>query len=70
MFGAVDVATRFTRTSPIHWIYYTSERFAKAQTSGKPILLEFTAAWCLNCHALEQGVLHQPEVVKLLNSTD
>ncbi|MDB6033335.1 MAG: hypothetical protein JWM16_3673 [Verrucomicrobiales bacterium] len=69
-FGAVHAAVRFTRASPIHWIYFTPDRFTKAQQTGKPILLEFTAAWCLNCHALEQGVLHQPEVVKLLNSTN
>jgi thiol:disulfide interchange protein DsbD len=34
------------------------------------IVLEFTAAWCLNCHALEQAVLHQPRVVAALNSTN
>lgn len=66
--GALGAGIRFTRTSPIRWVYFTPERFAHAQQQRKPILLEFTAAWCLNCHALEQSVLHHPEVVKLLNS--
>ena len=35
-----------------------------------PFLLEFTAAWCLNCHALEQAVLHNPRVVTLLNAAN
>ena len=60
--------SKLTRGSPIHWTYYTPERLADAQRSGKVIVLEFTAAWCLNCHALEQAVLHQPRVVAALNS--
>jgi len=68
--AAVLMGVRFTKGSPIHWIYYTPERLAEAQRSGKLVVLEFTAAWCLNCLALERGVLHQPKVVQLLNSTD
>ena len=60
---------RLTRGSPIHWVYYTPERFAAARSQSKVVVLEFTAAWCLNCTALEQGVLHQSKVVSLLNSS-
>jgi len=62
------IGTRFTRESPIHWVYFTPERLATAQHQAKVLVLEFTAAWCLNCHALEQAVLHDPRVVALLNS--
>jgi thiol:disulfide interchange protein DsbD len=62
------VGIRFTKSSPIHWIYFTPERFAAAHKSAKVIVLEFTAAWCLNCHGLEQGVLHNSNVVALMNS--
>jgi thiol:disulfide interchange protein DsbD len=68
--GGVAGGVKLTRGSPIHWTYYTPTRLAEAQRNGKVVLLEFTAAWCLNCHALEQAVLHQPRVVKLLNSPD
>jgi thiol:disulfide interchange protein DsbD len=27
----------------------------------------FTAEWCLNCKALEQGVLNSPKIVNLFN---
>src|SRR5262249_12050052 len=50
--------------------YFTPERFAAARSQDKVLVLEFTAAWCLNCHALEQAVLDDPRVVKLLNSTN
>jgi thiol:disulfide interchange protein DsbD len=66
--SSVAMGTRLTRGSPIHWTYYTPQRLAEQQRNKKVIVLEFTAAWCLNCHALEQAVLHHPRVVSLLNS--
>ena len=62
------VGFRFTRGSPIKWVYYTPERLAQAQQQKNAVVLEFTAAWCLNCHFLEKNVLHDPKVVALLNS--
>jgi thiol:disulfide interchange protein len=66
--GAIALGVTFTRSSPVGWIYYTPARLAEAQQQGKVVVLEFTAAWCLNCHALEKAVLHHSEVVQLLNS--
>ena len=42
---------------------------SEAVAQKKAVVLEFTAAWCLNCHALEQAVLHNPRVVEALNSS-
>ena len=53
---------------PIPWVYYTPERFASAQAEGQVVVLDFTAEWCLNCKALESGVLHRDEIVQLLES--
>src|SRR5205823_5470967 len=68
--GANGAGVRFTRHSPIHWIYYTPQRLAEAQKERKVIVLEFTAAWCLNCVGLEQSVLHNARIVQLLNSSN
>jgi thiol:disulfide interchange protein DsbD len=65
---AIAVGIRFTKGSPVKWVYYTPQRLAEAQAQKRVVVLEFTAAWCLNCHLLEQAVLHQPSVVALLNS--
>src|ERR1044071_5250961 len=70
LLAGLTIGVRFTRSSPIHWLYFTPERFAQAQHRSKMLVLEFTAAWCLNCQALEQTVLHDPRVVALLNSTN
>lgn len=51
---------------PIDWVHYTPERFSESAAKGEVIVLDFTAEWCLNCKALESGVLHQDEIVELL----
>jgi len=65
---AVLIGVRFTDRGPIDWVYYTPDRLTEARASGKTVVLEFTAEWCLNCHALEQTVLHDKRVVELFNS--
>ncbi|MDX1566045.1 MAG: cytochrome c biogenesis protein CcdA, partial [Phycisphaeraceae bacterium] len=75
-FGALMVAAglwlavSMTDRGPIDWVYYTPERLAEAQQKQKVVVLEFTAEWCINCHALEQAVLNQPKVVEALNRPD
>ncbi len=66
--STLALAHSFTRRGPIAWIGYTPERFAKYHAEGKIVVMEFTAQWCLNCKTLEATVLHQPEIVALLNS--
>lgn len=59
-------AVRLTDQGPIDWVYYTPQRFEAATENRKIIVLVFTAEWCLNCKALEQGVLKNPKIVTLL----
>ena len=58
-------AVRLTDQGPIDWVYYTAERFDAATNERKVIVMVFTAEWCLNCKAMEQGVLNSPEIVSL-----
>lgn len=53
---------------PIDWVGYTPERFADAQRRGDVVVMDFTAEWCLNCKALEAGVLNTDRIVELLHS--
>lgn len=61
-------AHRQNDRGPIRWIGFTPERFEKARTEGKVIVLDFTAEWCLNCKALETSVLHLKDVAASLNA--
>jgi thiol:disulfide interchange protein len=65
--GAAWGGVRFTDRGPIQWVYYTPQRLAAAQATGKVVVLEFTAEWCLNCKALEEVVLRDRRVVAALH---
>ena len=63
-------AVRLTDQGPVDWVYYTPQRFETAAANRKIVVMVFTAEWCLNCKALEQGVLKNPKIVKLLARED
>ncbi|MFO0874838.1 MAG: cytochrome c biogenesis protein CcdA [Phycisphaerales bacterium] len=66
--AAVSAYIGVTQTSPgpIKWTYYTPDRFASALRSGNVVVMDFTAEWCLNCKALEAGVLFPEAVSSML----
>lgn len=59
-----------TRIGPIEWIPYQKQSFEEAVKSGKTVVLEFTADWCLNCKTLEIAVLHDRDIIKRLSMND
>ena len=61
---------RFTDRGPVDWIYYTEDRFQSALEEGRAVVMVFTAAWCLNCKALEQSVLRSDTVAERLQQKD
>ncbi|MGD8267652.1 MAG: cytochrome c biogenesis protein CcdA [Desulfobacterales bacterium] len=65
--GSVFGGLRFTDKGPIDWIYYTEDRYQAALAEGRVVVMVFTAAWCLNCKALQQGVLQRQAVAAVLN---
>lgn len=72
--GAVQVARQpaFAPTSlsgtvsqgGIDWVAYTPETLAELRAQGKPVFLDFTAAWCINCKVNEAGTLRNPAVIE------
>ncbi len=63
-------ALRFTDDGPVEWVYYTEERFRHALSEEQVVVMVFSAAWCLNCKALEHSVLRTRSVVELLSQAD
>jgi thiol:disulfide interchange protein DsbD len=63
-------AVRLTNQGPIDWIYYTENRFKTATSERKVIVMVFTAEWCLNCKAIEQGVLNNSKILALFERDD
>ena len=63
-------ALRLTDRGPVDWVYYSPQEFETAISNRKIVVMVFTAEWCLNCKALEQGVLKNSKIVKLLAHED
>ncbi len=68
--GSVAFAVEQNDRGPVKWQAWTPERFAEARATGKVVVVDFTAEWCLNCKALEASVLHRKEVASVLNSDE
>jgi thiol:disulfide interchange protein DsbD len=49
----------------IKWIPYDEKLIAMAAAEKKPLILDFYAAWCSPCIAMERKVFEDPEVVGL-----
>lgn len=47
-----------------HWQPYSAEKLESLLAEGKPVFLNFTAAWCISCLVNEKVALSQPEVVE------
>ena len=48
------------------WTAYSPSAFADAARSGKPIVIDFTAAWCVNCKEIEHDVFENGAVAPTL----
>lgn len=60
-------AIHLTDQGPIDWVYFSPQQYEAAIGNRKIVVMVFTAEWCLNCKALEQGVLNSPKIVNLFN---
>lgn len=47
----------------IPWVPYTLEVLAQAKAEGRPVLLYFSAAWCLPCQELSGTTFRAPAVL-------
>ncbi len=63
-------AVQLTDPGPVDWVYYTPQRFSEASDDKKIVVMVFTAEWCLNCKALEQGVFKDSKIVTLFATED
>lgn len=51
-----------TSTQATAWQPFSPERLAAARADGKPVFVDFSAAWCLSCQVNERVVLDRSDV--------
>ena len=50
----------------IPWQQYDADSIKTALTQKRPVLIKFTADWCLNCHAVDRIVYCRSDISKLI----
>ena len=44
------------------WQPYSAQKTEAALASGRPVFINFTAAWCITCQVNKRTTLHRPEI--------
>jgi thioredoxin-related protein len=64
--GALVSAAAAGESAKIDWVDYQTG-LVRAQESGKPLMVNFTAAWCKFCKQMKAETYSDPAVVAFLN---
>ena len=53
------------RAEGVRFEHYREEAVAAAFASGRPVIMDFSASWCLPCHELDRNTFTHREVIDL-----
>ena len=59
----LDALLRTPSENGLSWKPYSEQNIAAAYSDSRPVLIEFTADWCINCKVLEKTTYANPEVI-------
>jgi thiol:disulfide interchange protein len=53
----------------LQWESFSPEKLQQYRAEAKPVLVDFTAAWCLSCQVNERAVFHSTEIQQRLHDS-
>jgi len=66
--SVVQTGSAASEAAELVWQPYSEQALEEAHAAGRPVFIDFTAAWCLSCKVNEQAVLDSSEVVSALHA--
>lgn len=66
---SVKIKDAKDETKPAEWITSYEEGLKLAQSTGKPVFIDFTGFTCTNCRWMEANIFSQPEIKELMGKT-
>jgi thiol:disulfide interchange protein DsbD len=66
LFAGIQWLSGSDMATKISWLKEETSAYAEAQKSGRPILIDGWADWCIACKEMDKTTFQDPEVISLL----